>query len=186
MPTLLDIGCGWEARLLQDIEPYISYGYGIDFKAPIIETEKIKTFEYTMQDKLPFENNSIDIVTMLAVLEHLTDPLAICKEISRILKRDGLLVITVPSKASKPVLEFLAYKLKIVSESEIRDHKEYFDKKSLFELFYKIENMQIMNHKYFQLGMNNFCVVKKNWLAILLYALENDFQLIKTLQYIEI
>ncbi len=158
---MLDIGCGWEARLLLDLQPYISKGYGIDFKAPEINTEKIQTFQYTMDNKLPFDDNSFDIVTMLAVLEHLNDTLSICTEIERVLKKNGLLIITVPSKASQPVLEFLSYKLHIVSEDEIRDHKEYFDKKSLYNLFSKIDNLEIIKHKYFQFGMNNFCIVKK-------------------------
>jgi len=31
---LLDVGCGWEARFLKAVEPYIASGIGIDFKAP--------------------------------------------------------------------------------------------------------------------------------------------------------
>lgn len=42
-PSVLDIGCGWEARLLHEIEPYIARGVGIDFKAPEIRTEKLHT-----------------------------------------------------------------------------------------------------------------------------------------------
>jgi hypothetical protein len=34
--SLLDIGCGWEAKLLQTVKPHISSGIGIDFKAPDI------------------------------------------------------------------------------------------------------------------------------------------------------
>ena len=36
---LLDIGCGWEAKLLKSIESYIDYGVGIDFKPPKLKTE---------------------------------------------------------------------------------------------------------------------------------------------------
>ncbi len=147
--------------MLQSLTPYIEKGVGIDFKAPEIETEKIKTFAYTMTDSLPFENETFDIVTMLAVLEHLSNPHLICKEISRVLKKDGILVITVPSKISKPILEFLAFKLHIISEEEILDHKEYFDKKSLSQFFSEIGSLNMITHKYFQFGMNNFCVARK-------------------------
>ena len=37
--TLLDIGCGWEAMFLKEIEPFIAEGFEIDFKAPKIEIE---------------------------------------------------------------------------------------------------------------------------------------------------
>lgn len=50
-PNVLDIGCGWEARLLQEIEPYIAKGIGIDFKAPAINTDKIQTFTYYFESK---------------------------------------------------------------------------------------------------------------------------------------
>ena len=36
--ALLDIGCGWEAKLLRSVEPHISKGVGIDFKAPQISS----------------------------------------------------------------------------------------------------------------------------------------------------
>ena len=50
-PSVLDIGCGWEARLLHEIEPYIARGVGIDFKAPEIRTEKLHTFSYFFEPK---------------------------------------------------------------------------------------------------------------------------------------
>lgn len=31
---LLDIGCGWEARFLREVAPYVARGVGIDPKAP--------------------------------------------------------------------------------------------------------------------------------------------------------
>ena len=159
---LLDVGCGWEARFLKSVEPYIASGVGIDFKAPSLETAKLKTITVTLDDKLPFEDNSFDVVSLMAVLEHLEKPLDILKEIHRVLRKEGgvsgVLVGTVPSKAAKPVLEFLSYKLGIVNEAEIRDHKQYFNKKDLAEIFAKA-GFGKMEHKYFQFGMNNFFAV---------------------------
>jgi hypothetical protein len=36
---LLDIGCGWDYRLLKTVEPFIGRGVGIDFK--VRETESM-------------------------------------------------------------------------------------------------------------------------------------------------
>ena len=188
-PNVLDIGCGWEARLLQEIEPYIAKGIGIDFKAPAINTDKIQTFAYYFESKdtksmnfnggggnaifpqdsfsqdskchLPFENESFEVVTMLAVLEHLNYPLEMLKQIARVLKPNGILLLTVPSHLAKPVLEFLAFKLKIVSEAEIRDHKAYYNKKDLQNLIAQVPSLHLKNHKYFQCGMNNFAIIHK-------------------------
>lgn len=50
-PSVLDIGCGWEARLLKEIEPFIERGVGVDFKAPDIKTSKLLTFSYFFEAK---------------------------------------------------------------------------------------------------------------------------------------
>lgn len=86
---LLDIGCGWEARLLRSVEPFVSFGMGVDFKAPAIDTGKLKTLSLRLQDKLPFEDRSFDFITMLAVMEHLEDDEAILKECVRLLRPGG-------------------------------------------------------------------------------------------------
>lgn len=71
---LLDIGCGFNYKFLLEIEPYISEGYGIDFKVPELKNGKIKTKQIKIEKKLPFTDNMFDIITMLAVLEHLEYP----------------------------------------------------------------------------------------------------------------
>ena len=158
---LLDIGCGWEARLLRELEPYLAAGWGIDFKAPPIATDKLRTISARLDDRLPFDSESFDIVTMLAVLEHLDKPLAIMREIARLLRPEGRLLLTVPSRSAKPVLEFLAYRLGIVNPDEIRDHKTYFDRADLARLLDQCDGLVIERHQYFQCGMNNYLVCRK-------------------------
>jgi ubiquinone/menaquinone biosynthesis C-methylase UbiE len=157
---LLDIGCGWDYRLLKTVEPFIGKGVGIDFKVREMENTKIKTVRMRMLDALPFESESFDIVTMLAVLEHLSDPLRMMSETERVLKKGGRLMLTVPSKIAKPVLEFLAYRLHIVSEVEMKDHKQYSNHNDLKKLLCQ-SGMTIEQHRYFQMGMNNYCVAMK-------------------------
>jgi ubiquinone/menaquinone biosynthesis C-methylase UbiE len=157
---LLDIGCGWEARLLRTVEPFVSEAVGIDFKAPRIEHPKLRTMTMTLAARLPFDDNSFDVVTLLAVLEHLSHPREMLEEISRVLRPGGQLVLTVPSPAAKPVLEFLAYRLRVISEAEIRDHKRYFDRKALYEIL-DGTGLEVDRHAYFQLGMNNFLCASK-------------------------
>jgi len=154
---LLDIGCGWEARFLRSVEPYIASGTGVDFKAPELNTGKLRAIRLTLEDRLPFADNSFDLVTMLAVLEHLVQPEAILREIHRVLVPGGELVLTVPTKAARPVLEFLAFRLGIVNREEIADHKTYYDRESLVALM-KLTGFTVMEHRYFQFRMNNFCV----------------------------
>jgi 2-polyprenyl-3-methyl-5-hydroxy-6-metoxy-1,4-benzoquinol methylase len=158
---LLDIGCGWEVRLLKELEAHISYGVGIDVKAPWIDTLKLKTFSTSLDRMLPFDDASFDIVTMLAVLEHLDHPEDIMREISRILRPGGGLVLTVPSWYAKPVLEFLSYRVGIISPDEIRDHKRYFNREDLVRLVADVGGLKLIHHDYFQWRFNNLLFVTR-------------------------
>lgn len=159
--NLLDIGCGFNHRFLSYMEPYIEYGTGIDFKVQELSCHKIKTINMTLDETLPFDDCSFNAVTMLAVLEHIDKPEHIISDIHRVLKFEGQLILTVPGKLAKPVLEFLAFKLGIVNKKEIEDHKKYYDLQELSQLVSDINGFEIIKHKHFQLGMNNFCVIKK-------------------------
>ena len=154
---MLDIGCGWEAKFLWEVEPYIASGIGVDFKVPELKLGKIRTERLTLVDHLPYPDASFDLVTMLAVLEHLEQPTSILREIMRVLTPSGKLVLTVPSKRAKPILEFLAFRLGLVSRAEIADHKTYYDRRSLTRLLEQT-GFAVCEHHYFHLGMNNFSV----------------------------
>jgi ubiquinone/menaquinone biosynthesis C-methylase UbiE len=156
---LLDIGCGRTFSLLQRVRPYLEHGIGIDFKVPEFNDGTIETRLCRLNNMLPFNDNKFDIVTMMAVLEHLDQPLEILSEVHRILKPGGILVGTVPSVWSKPLLEFLSFKLRIVDKAEVADHKKYYCRKSLRSIF-AAANFTEISHCYFQLYMNNFFVEK--------------------------
>jgi ubiquinone/menaquinone biosynthesis C-methylase UbiE len=158
---ILDLGCGYNASFLRSIEDVISYGIGIDISVnKEISSHKIKLLQHDLNYQLPIPANSFDVVTSLANLEHLHNPEKVLGEMYRVLKVGGLLFLTAPSVYAKPVLEFLSYDLKLISEHEIRDHKNYFNKHILHE-YCKSIGFHEWTHKYFQMGMNNFLVAQK-------------------------
>ena len=159
--VILDVGCGRTAAFLRAISPHVKQGFGVDFKVENANFSNIQTTQVVLDTHLPFEDSTFDVVTMLAVLEHIENERQILKEIHRVLIPGGKLIITVPSVWSQPVLEFLAYKLKIVSEAEIRDHKRYYNRTKLKAVLVEITGFQEFHHQYFQFGMNNFCTVVK-------------------------
>jgi ubiquinone/menaquinone biosynthesis C-methylase UbiE len=159
--VVLDVGCGISAAFLKAISPHIKQGFGVDFKVENTQFGNLKTTQLKLESNLPFEDATFDAVTMLAVLEHIEQEQQILREIHRVLVPGGKLILTVPSVWSQPILEFLAYKLKIVSEAEIRDHKRYYNREKLKKVLTKDNSFQEFNHQYFQLWMNNFCTVNK-------------------------
>ncbi len=159
--TILDVGCGYKGILLYKIKNKINAGFGIDISvSQEHRDDKITLIKNDLVQPLPFKNSSFDVVTSLANLEHLPNPEYSLEEIHRILKPGGLLLLTVPTTFSKPILEFLSYKLGLISEQEIRDHKQYANKKILARYCKKI-GFSSFKHSYFQLWMNNFLMAKK-------------------------
>ena len=158
---LLDVGCGHSATFLHSISNRISEGVGIDFKVRTESILNISTMQTHIDKKLPLADCSFDIVTMLAVLEHIEDDTSVIAEVYRVLKSGGKLILTVPSVWAKPVLEFLAFRVGIVSRSEILDHKRYYTRQRLEQDLTINANFTNFYHYYFQLGMNNFCIVEK-------------------------
>jgi 2-polyprenyl-3-methyl-5-hydroxy-6-metoxy-1,4-benzoquinol methylase len=53
-----------------------------------------------LEPPLPFPARSFDMISLFEVLEHLQQPHIVLQEISRLLRPDGLLVITVPNVAN--------------------------------------------------------------------------------------
>lgn len=161
--VICDLGCRKGASFLREILPNIKYGYGFDIDAVDLKEEKIETKKLDFDSgKIPLNNESVDCVIMSAVLEHLNNPENIVKEANRILKKEGVFIITTPSIYSKPVIEFLAFKLGIINKADILEHKKYFKASEIVDLFYKCgflkENIKC---SYFEMFFNVLVVAKK-------------------------
>jgi len=157
---LLDLGCGYDTKLLKKCYHKISSGIGIDITVDkSFSDDKIRLLSHNLNSPLLFPENEFDAITSLAILEHLDEPGKALEEMFRVLKPGGVLLLTTPSVSGKPVLEFLTF-VGLVSQQEVRDHKNYFDKKTLLEYCEKT-GFSSCKHKYFQLGMNNFLLAIK-------------------------
>lgn len=104
--TLLDFGCGNGANTIyfkNDFQKIV----GIDVEKSQLEIAKsyiknheIRNIQYILYNgsKLPYRNNYFNDVVSFEVLEHTQDDFESLREIFRVLKKGGLLVLTVPNK----------------------------------------------------------------------------------------
>lgn len=157
-PICVDIGCGFNGRFLFSIASDIEAGYGFDLRANDITSGNICiTNNSKYNGNLPLADNSVDRVFLLAVIEHLERDNQLLPEASRILKPGGLIIITTPTPMAKPILEFLSYKLHLISEESIREHKHYYTRQELVECLNK-NNCTCFKYRKFQFGMNEMII----------------------------
>ncbi len=165
-PSCLDLGCGYHAKLLSTISPYIKEGIGVDIsinkylmkdnlKIKLIESEIDSVFEILGEKQF-------DLILLISVLEHLDNPLTILQKTHKHLKEKGTLLINVPTWRGKTFLELSAFRLRFSPALEIDDHKMYYDKKDLWPLVvkagFKPSKIKLEYHK---LGLNLFCTANK-------------------------
>ncbi|MFY9074517.1 methyltransferase type 11 [Malaciobacter mytili] len=92
-----DIGSGhspYKKYILNNIEEYISIDKG-NIHTHMFSSSKEKFIDADIKE-LPFENNSFDTVILTQVLEHIDNPFKALEEIKRVLKKDGILILSVP------------------------------------------------------------------------------------------
>ena len=105
---VLDLMSSWQSHLPDNLNLARMVGLGLN-ESELKKNPRLT--EYVIRDlnkepNLPFEANTFDAVVNTVSVEYLTDPVAIFREVQRILKRDGYFVITFsnrwfPTKAIK-------------------------------------------------------------------------------------
>lgn len=137
----LDIGCGDGYFMKRSKCRHI---YGLDLK-----------YGDFFRDKLDFPDNYFDYVTMLAVIEHLDFPLSIIRECHRILKDDGILVITTPKAKGLWIIRLYAPHFEEIQSR----HKQYFDYQKMHRMLKGCFSVCV--YRTFEFGFNQLFVCKK-------------------------
>lgn len=133
---VLDVGCGEFPNFL--LSSKFNERFGVD---KFINTDFFQNKEVILKqvdiekEKMPFKDNFFDAVVMLAVFEHVA-PKNISftlREVFRVLKKNGNLILTTPAPWSVPILWTLS-RIKLLSKIEIDDHKNLYSRKEIFKL----------------------------------------------------
>ncbi len=96
---MLDIGCGAGEYLKvgSDLGMNVT-GYDVDhsIKDYILNTYGFNVVSGDLNENT-FQSNSFDVVVLSHVIEHLNDPELMIRNINKFLKKDGVLILTMPN-----------------------------------------------------------------------------------------
>jgi ubiquinone/menaquinone biosynthesis C-methylase UbiE len=95
-----------------------------------------------MGENLPFKGESFDLITAVSVVDHLKEPGVFLKECRRVLKKEGVVIITLVA----PFYDKLAVSLKIKDD----DHIHHFTEKTIAS-FIKEEGFKVLQASRFAL-----------------------------------
>jgi ubiquinone/menaquinone biosynthesis C-methylase UbiE len=162
---ILDVGCGSYPYFL--ITTKFKEKYGVDqvINLEVVKEKDIKLNNFTIgAKKFPFEDSFFDVVTMLAVFEHIDNEKLkfVLSEVRKVLKKNGLFIITTPAPWSDKLLHFMA-RVGLISPEEIHEHKHNYSKEKIEDIIknggFKKANIR---SGFFELGMNMWFTAKND------------------------
>ncbi len=130
--SVLDVACG-NGTLLGALSKKASvHGFGVDLSKNMIAAARERypacTFAVSSCVPLPFDNESMDVITVSCAFHHFEDPRAFADECMRVLKKSGMVYMAEPFFT--PVIRWLANTVvfpfsksgdvKVYSERELR------------------------------------------------------------------
>ena len=162
---ILDIGCGKTPFFLFNTKFKEKHALDKNLCSASIKEEGIifKKFDLEKEGRLPYNDGFFDVVTMLAVIEHLEPEklVGILREIRRIIKLDGNFILTTPCFWTKNLIKIMM-KLKLISSIEAGEHKIAYSRKliinQLEEAGFERTNISF---GYFEGRLNSWVHVKR-------------------------
>lgn len=158
--SILDIGC-YDNTLFEKLKSKpILNSIGLD---PLL-TKTIQKENYTLiPGKFPVDlpkNQTFNGITMLAVLEHIPkeEQVQLKDDCYIYLNTNGRIIITVPSPFVDHILWVLS-KLRLIDGMSLEEH--YGFKIEDVPKIFNLEQFKLIEHKKFQLGLNNLFVFEK-------------------------
>ena len=140
--VVLEIGCGSGNLVFEGRLPARTV-VGVDASLPALmfclSRRRDSTFHFAraVGEQLPFRDRSVDLVILIEVIEHLPDPALTLRQIARVLRPGGRLVMTTPNydwPSPWPLLEWLADRSGLVAPMKDDQHVTRFGPASLARL----------------------------------------------------
>lgn len=158
--SILDCGCG-SGSLLDAIGKEKHY-VGIDVNKECINGRHVrKGAKFLLMDveRDELRIGKFDSVVACALIEHLTNPSEFISKISRLLNKNGRILITTPTSKADIILNLGSY-IGIFDRGAYEEHKVYWD----YEDFRRVAQelgLRIEHYERFQLGLNQLVVLSR-------------------------
>jgi SAM-dependent methyltransferase len=159
-----DLGCGYEAAFSRTVLGEVAGAVLVDVAlAPDLKADpRVQAIEGQLPEALAaLPTGSLDVVLLVSVLEHVTEPARLLAEVRRLLAPGGTALVNVPSWRGKRYLELSAFRLGLSPAEEMDDHKTYYDVRDLWPMLvaagFRPRHIRCFPHK---LGLNTFAVCR--------------------------
>ena len=165
---IVDIGCGAYPLFLSGTGFHEKFGLDrvatawghAELQGQGIE---ILHFDVETDARLPFDDASVDVLTMLAVFEHIAPQrlAPLTRDVFRVLKPGGMLILTTPAHWTAGLLRLLA-RLRLVSHEEIDEHKDAYSHGEIVPVLTAagFDESEIQ-YGSFELGLNLWVTARK-------------------------
>jgi ubiquinone/menaquinone biosynthesis C-methylase UbiE len=159
--SVLDIGCGTKPFFLINTRFREKYGIDASVEKGYSQEYGLKLFKRNVTGRLPFRECTFDVVTMLAVLEHLEkgNIADVISEVRRVLKEGGMFIITTPAKSAGIILSLFS-RLGLFSREEVEEHKGLMNEEDLTR-YLESAGFRSIRSRRFELGLNIVMVARK-------------------------
>lgn len=149
---ILDYGCG-TGGIIDILNKYFNNIYGTDNSKSAIDfcrkRNLFNTFLLNDFNNNQIFNNYFDLITILDVIEHIEDDSKILLELKKFLKKDGLILVTVP-----------AYQFLFGPYDTLTQHKRRYTKKKLCTLLKK-SGYEVIKASYFNTFLSPFMIISR-------------------------
>lgn len=164
VPTLLDVACSSGDFL--DVAK--TNGFDVQGVEPAPEAARtcrdagFDVFEGFLEDA-KYKNESFDVITVFELIEHITDPVSLLRECSRILKPNGVLILNTPN-ANSWTRKVMRHRWEGFSLTLQGGHISWFSPESMAVLAersgFSIESIASRNVRFFEIYDTNKLVYR--------------------------
>ena len=145
--TILDIGTadGLMLRNLKDTFPKTTC-VGIEYARDLMACCESKTIHLIQGNALvlPIKDDTFDVVVATAIIEHVSEPIQLIREAFRVLRKNGILIITTPHPFWEGIATYIGHLKK-------EEHHELITLRKLISLF-NTAGFEIVNAEQFMIS----------------------------------